>query len=161
MSIVTLKSWSLATIDNDLLTGVCGRAQYIDPVRTYIVDTYGVALRFEEKSVDDETRVTRWINPVAPGLREAKEKPAIHAADFMCYPHKAKQREIPNEKITYRFVLLPVLACLRDRFHSLCHRTRGALRLSLLLFSQRAQMPAHGFLVFLLCMFEFCLSMAL
>jgi hypothetical protein len=93
--------------------GVCGRAQYIDPIRTYIVDTYGVALRFEEMSVDDESRVTRWINPVAPGLREAKEKPAIHAADFMSYPHKAKQREIPNEKITYRFVVLPVLACSR------------------------------------------------
>jgi hypothetical protein len=71
----------------------------------------------------------------------------------MCYPHKAKQREIPNEKITYRFVVLPVLACSRDRVYSLC-RTSGALRFSLL-FTQRAQMTAHGFLVCLFCMFEF------
>jgi hypothetical protein len=101
--------------------------QYIDPIRTYIVDTYGVSLRFEEKSVDDEARVTRWFDPIAPGLREAKEKPAVHAADFISYPHKAKEREIPTEKITYRCLIVPLLA-----LKSLSYRTLGALRFGLL-----------------------------
>ena len=60
-------------------------------------------MRFEEKSVDDESRVTRWIDPVAPGMRVAKERPAIHGDDFISYPHKAKELEIPTEKITYRY----------------------------------------------------------
>ena len=66
------------------------------------MDTYGVSLRFEEKSVDDETRVTRWINPIAPGLRESKEKLAIQSADFRGLARKPKDKETPTEKITYR-----------------------------------------------------------
>jgi hypothetical protein len=85
--------------------------QYIDPIRTYIVDTYGVALRFEERSVDDESRVTRWIDPIAPGLRTAKEKPAIHTGDFRTTLHKPPEREIATEKISYRCVHSCVCAC--------------------------------------------------
>ena len=79
--------------------------QYIDPIQTYIVDTYGVKLRFEEKSVDDESRVTRWINPVAPGLKEDKEKPAIHAQDFRGLTRK-KLTDIPNDKLATRYARL-------------------------------------------------------
>merc|ERR1719263_586471 len=77
------------------------RDQYIDPIQTYIVDTYGVKLRFEEKSVDDEARVTRWINPVAPGLKEDKEKPAIHAQDFRGITRQ-KLTDIPIDKLAIR-----------------------------------------------------------
>ena len=117
---IILSRFQISTSDfaRYLLTSHAAGSQYIDPIRTYIVDTYGVSLRFEEKSVDDETRVTRWFDPIAPGLREAKEKPAAHASDFISYPHKAKEREIPTEKITYRCLFAPLLA-----FKSFCCRT--------------------------------------
>ena len=66
------------------------------------MDTYGVKLRFEEKSVDDEARVTRWINPVAPGLKEDKEKPAIHAQDFRGITRQ-KLTDIPIDKLAIRY----------------------------------------------------------
>jgi len=78
------------------------RDQYIDPTRSYIVDSYGVSLRFEEKSVDDESRVTRWIEPIAPGLRNDKERAAIHTRDFRTLLHKPPEQLLPTEKITYR-----------------------------------------------------------
>jgi hypothetical protein len=78
--------------------------QYIDLKNTFVVDMYGVRLRFEDKSVDDESRVTRWVDPLAPGVRAAKEKSAIHTSDFRTTVHKPAKREIPVEKVTYRYL---------------------------------------------------------
>ena len=92
------------------------RDQYIDPTRSYIVDSYGVSLRFEEKSVDDESRVTRWIEPIAPGLRNDKERAAIHTRDFRTLLHKPPEQLLPTEKITYRCgVYLIELLCVCER----------------------------------------------
>ena len=85
------------------------RDQYIDPIQTYIVDTYGVRLRFEEQSVDNETRVTRWIQPMAPGVKVDKEKPAMHSADFQGNSRQ-KATAIPHEKLSYK----PIAALKND-----------------------------------------------
>ena len=84
--------------------------QYIDLKNTFVVDMYGVRLRFEDKSVDDESRVTRWVDPLAPGVRAAKEKSAIHTSDFRTTVHKPAKREIPVEKVTYRYLCLYLCA---------------------------------------------------
>jgi hypothetical protein len=80
------------------------RDAYVDPSETYIVDTYGTFLRFEDKSLDDRTAVTRWIESKAIGVKKEQEKIASNPRDFRPFGNKLPKDMVNKEKLYQRSI---------------------------------------------------------
>jgi len=110
----TLPNPSGLQVGNEFPPSMYTREEYTDPIRTYIVDTYGTFLRFENRSVDDEESVTRWTESLANGVTAKKEKPAIHTRDFRPGGGKPEADKKTVEKL-YNRKIAPLSAAERDR----------------------------------------------
>jgi len=86
---------------------------FLDRVNTYVHETYGVKT-VVEKTLDKNKNFMRWVEPIAPGVREERKIASIHSKNFRPLVQKDK-KDLKDIDYLYKRKIAPLTNAEVDR----------------------------------------------